>query len=247
VNTPPATLARAVWATFANGTRNQVTTHAPSDAQAIADARDYFTDEERNTTRALAVVSVYAEGQSEERAHPMPPNWFTDSPPATPDTVAALLVAQGLPATVEHPAHVRLALPYGVSLAIGTLNGPWEIDILAPDGDTASGGHSSIPASVDAGSVAQWIADQARDLSRRFVWAIGAYVEASPDMPTDLSTVLWDRQEGKPVLTLSDEYAQLICLEHGTRAPFTALEAWMNSAGGDALESEGIPATARNV
>jgi hypothetical protein len=67
-------------------------------------------------------------------------------------------------------------------------------------------------------------------------------------MPDDLGLVLWDRQERKPVVSVSDEYAQLICLET-TRtkadAPFTNLGFWLNAVSNRALESEGIAPSAQ--
>jgi hypothetical protein len=81
----------------------------------------------------------------------------------------------------------------------------------------------------------------------RFVWAVGAYTEAFPDMPQTLgedgSLVLWDRQERKPVATVAPEYAALLCLERTDKpngAPLTALESWLNGLTASALASEGI-------
>jgi hypothetical protein len=79
----------------------------------------------------------------------------------------------------------------------------------------------------------------------RFVWNIGAVAEQYPDMAEVEGTVLWDRQEKKPVLTFHPEYAQAFCLE-STRpndCPFSLAAWWFNHASGTALESEGIPAT----
>jgi len=77
----------------------------------------------------------------------------------------------------------------------------------------------------------------------RFVWAIGSYAESFPDMPSDLGVVLWDRQERKPVVTLHDEYAQLICLETAENGPFSELENWTNKLSDVELESEGLAPT----
>lgn len=83
----------------------------------------------------------------------------------------------------------------------------------------------------------------------RFVWALGDYREAYPEMPDDLqdsagTLILWDRQERKTVATLAAGYSQLICLEltrNPESMPFTTLEKWLNGLGSVALESEGIP------
>lgn len=80
-------------------------------------------------------------------------------------------------------------------------------------------------------------------MSPRFVWAVGSYCEEFPDMPDDLPGItLFDRQEKKPVLTVTEDYMQLLCLETKV-APFTRLAEWCNALPNAALESEGIPAT----
>lgn len=80
----------------------------------------------------------------------------------------------------------------------------------------------------------------------RFVWIIGDIREQYPDIPEEQTytdhIVLWDRQEGKPVVTVAREYTNLICLEHvdhGT--PFTDLEKWVNELDNVSLTSENIP------
>jgi hypothetical protein len=80
----------------------------------------------------------------------------------------------------------------------------------------------------------------------RFVWAVGVYREAYPDMPNDLQDVddlvLWDREYQIKVATIHYPFAQAMCLEHVDHGmPFTHLEDWFNSLGKRALESEGIP------
>lgn len=83
----------------------------------------------------------------------------------------------------------------------------------------------------------------------RFVWCIGAVDDCYPDIPQSILNTtgvhLWDRQEGKVVMTLSPDYANAFCLE--TTAPdghpFTLAETWFNSASKTALESENIPGT----
>jgi hypothetical protein len=80
------------------------------------------------------------------------------------------------------------------------------------------------------------------DHDQRFVWAIGAYAEAYPDMPENLGVVLWDREQGRAVVTVAPEYAQLICLQRTSAeaAPFDNLETWMNGLSPEDMASEGI-------
>lgn len=82
----------------------------------------------------------------------------------------------------------------------------------------------------------------------RFVWLIGAIAETYPDLAAvELpGTVLYDRQERCPVVTIASGYGNAICLETTDSAathPFTTLEAWFNHLGPGALDSEGIPDT----
>jgi hypothetical protein len=80
----------------------------------------------------------------------------------------------------------------------------------------------------------------------RFLWNIGAIAEEYPDMPKQYGTetVLWDRQERKPVLTLHDGYRNLICLEHLRLGhPFTDASRWLNTIARGDLKSEGITDT----
>lgn len=88
----------------------------------------------------------------------------------------------------------------------------------------------------------------------RFVWNIGAIQEVYPDMPEqDCDTVLWDRQEKLPVVTIHNpekrafNYGNIICLEttsEGAKSsPLTAVEDWLNSLDNESLESEMIPGT----
>jgi hypothetical protein len=84
----------------------------------------------------------------------------------------------------------------------------------------------------------------------RFVWCIGAFAEAYPDIPYHVGNTpgchLYDRQEKRIVATIAPEYQNSLCLETNTSTfmqPFTTLEAWFNNASNKALESEGIPGT----
>lgn len=85
----------------------------------------------------------------------------------------------------------------------------------------------------------------------RFVWCVGAIQDAFPDIPHYVAQpstgalVLWDRQEKKVTMSVSREYAQLMCLEvvGNGGAPFTSLEEWMNNTSAEAFESEGVIGT----
>lgn len=81
----------------------------------------------------------------------------------------------------------------------------------------------------------------------RFVLNVGAIRERFPDMAaqTDGKLVLWDRQERRAVVTVSEHYAQALCLERTEplQYPFTALEHWFNSLSNEEMESEGIKPT----
>jgi hypothetical protein len=86
----------------------------------------------------------------------------------------------------------------------------------------------------------------------RFVWAVGAIEEQYPDMcgmsgpQAYPGTVLWDRQEQKPAVTIAPGYGNLFCLET-TRSeasqPFTNLENWLNNMAPGDLSSEGVSET----
>lgn len=83
----------------------------------------------------------------------------------------------------------------------------------------------------------------------RFVWIIGAIAEVYPDLAAvELpGTVLYDRQERCPVVTIARGYGNAICLETTTSdssQPFTTLEGWFNGLTNDELESEGMKPTA---
>lgn len=91
----------------------------------------------------------------------------------------------------------------------------------------------------------------------RFVWNIGAIQEVYSDMPEQgFDTVLWDRQEKLPVVTIHNNpglkfnYGNIMCLETTSKGaacqPLTALEAWLNNMATGDLESENIPGTKRN-
>ena len=80
----------------------------------------------------------------------------------------------------------------------------------------------------------------------RFVWNVGSVQEQFPDMPEQGNdTVLWDRQEKKPVVTLHADYQQAFCLETTRDRDYalTALELWFNRIDNKALESEGMKPT----
>ena len=85
----------------------------------------------------------------------------------------------------------------------------------------------------------------------RFVWTVGAIREVYPDIPEfagkdgEDCVKLWDRQEGRPVLTFHYEYHQAFCLETTRQdgGPFTLVEKWLNRLSNQALESEGLVAT----
>jgi hypothetical protein len=84
----------------------------------------------------------------------------------------------------------------------------------------------------------------------RFVWCVGAFGEAYPDIPYHVSNTpgchLYDRQEKKIAVTVKPDYQNAFCLETTKDAasqPFTTLENWLNSGSNTALESEGIPGT----
>lgn len=85
----------------------------------------------------------------------------------------------------------------------------------------------------------------------RFVWIIGSIRGTYPDLPEldgENNVTLWDRQENRPVVTLHNPYGQAFCLETTRQpgdAPFTALEAWLNSVLPSDFRSEGIPGTSR--
>jgi hypothetical protein len=77
--------------------------------------------------------------------------------------------------------------------------------------------------------------------SPRFVLAIAAYREAFPDMPDGLPVCIYDRAGRGVVLTLSDRYASVICLDttrEPGEAPFTALVEWLNNTTPASLASE---------
>lgn len=78
----------------------------------------------------------------------------------------------------------------------------------------------------------------------RFVWNVGAIAEQFPDMADVQGTVLWDRQERKPVLTLHEDYSNAFCLETTPcGAPLTLAETWFNSLDNKTLESENLTPT----
>ncbi len=79
-------------------------------------------------------------------------------------------------------------------------------------------------------------------MQNRFHLAIANYKCGAPDMPDGLPVCIYDRLAKRIVLTISPEYANMICLETiPDGAPFTAMVAWMNRTPKDALESEDIP------
>jgi hypothetical protein len=86
-----------------------------------------------------------------------------------------------------------------------------------------------------------------RITEQRFMLLLPCNRELWPDLPPPMESpsgtqlVLWDRQEKAPVWVLFEKYAQAVCLEHGERSPFSALETWFNSLSNGALESEGLP------
>lgn len=82
----------------------------------------------------------------------------------------------------------------------------------------------------------------------RFVMVVGTIREVYPDIPefNGGAVHIYDRQERRVAVTLTESYAQALCLETTRRPesmPFTLLENWLNSLTNDELESEGLKPT----
>lgn len=96
--------------------------------------------------------------------------------------VVAALASLGIPAHEER-SHVSIPLPDGRALALGTVNGPWQLDLCGADGDTLANLPGSLPADSAPQAVAEWVNRSLRLASGPLFVCTCTWAEGSSLMP----------------------------------------------------------------